>query len=87
MQTLSAPNRQRTPAAPRRRYGLRRFLAAVVVLVVVLVALVGVSLVGALRTPGNQSFQAKWADWLRSHHAAALASVIEQYYYSHHQPP
>ncbi len=57
------------------------------VVVAVLLLAVGVSLVGALRTPGNQSFQAKWADWLRSHHAAALANAVEQYYYNHHQPP
>ena len=42
---------------------------------------------GRGRTPGNQSFQAKWADWLRSHHAAVLANAVEQYYYSHHAPP
>jgi hypothetical protein len=62
-------------------------------LVVSLLAVVGllllsvaVSLLGALRTPGNQSFQAKWADWLRSHHAAAVATSFEQYYYNHHVP-
>jgi hypothetical protein len=54
---------------------------------VVLFALVGVSLIGALRTPGNQSFQAKWADWLRSHHMAALANDLETYYFQHHTPP
>jgi hypothetical protein len=43
--------------------------------------------VGALRTPGNQSFQAKWADWLRAHHAALIADALEQYYYNHHAPP
>ena len=42
---------------------------------------------GAWRTPGNQSFQAKWADWLRAHHAAAVATAIEQYYDSHTSPP
>jgi hypothetical protein len=45
------------------------------------------SLYGAWRTPGNENFQAKWADWLRSHHAASLANAVEQYYYDHHQPP
>ena len=87
MYTLPAPYRQRAPLPPRRRYGLRRLLAAVLAIGLVLVALVSVSLWGAWTTPGNQSFQAKWADWLRSHHAAVLANAVEQYYYSHHAPP
>jgi hypothetical protein len=59
----------------------------VLVLVVVVAGLTGYSLVGAYLTPGNQSFEAKWADWLRSHHAAFLANDLEQYYYNHHVPP
>jgi hypothetical protein len=58
-------------------------VAAVVGLIAVLVL---VSVIGALRSPGNQSFEAKWADWLRSHHAASVANQIENYYYSHHVP-
>ena len=50
------------------------------------VLFVAVSLIGALRTPGNQNFQAKWADWLRSHDAAFLANELESYYYSHNAP-
>jgi hypothetical protein len=65
---------------------LRRALAAVLGLIVVMVAVVVVSLVGALRTPGNQSFEAKWADWLRGHHMTTLANDIETYYYQHHAP-
>jgi hypothetical protein len=77
---------------PRRRrrrphYALRRIVAVILLLVLALVVLVGVSLIGALRTPGNQSFEAKWADWLRSHHMATLANDIETYYYLHHTPP
>ncbi len=87
MYTLPAPYQQRAPLPPRRRYGLRRLLAAVLAIGLVVVALVSVSLWGAWTTPGNQSFQAKWADWLRSHHAAVLANAVEQYYYSHHAPP
>ena len=86
MYTLPAPYREQAPLPPRRRYGLRRFIAALLAIVVVLVALIAVSVVGAWRTPGNQSFQAKWADWLRSHHAAVLANAVEQYYYNHHVP-
>jgi hypothetical protein len=62
-------------------------VAVLLALVLVLIALVSVSLIGALRTPGNQSFEAKWADWLRSHHMTALANRIETYYYQHHTPP
>ena len=87
MYTLPAPYRQRAPLPRRRRYGLRRLLAALLAIGLVLVALVGVSLWGAWRTPGNESFQAKWADWLRSHHAAVVANAVEQYYYNHHTPP
>jgi hypothetical protein len=55
--------------------------------VVVVGMLCGISILGALATPGNQSFQAKWADWLRSHHLALLANDLEAYYYSHNAPP
>ena len=47
MYTLPAPYRQRAPLPPRRRYGLRRLLAAVLAIGLVLVALVSVSLWGA----------------------------------------
>ncbi len=71
---------------PRRR-SRRQLLLVPVSLVAVVALLFVVSLIGAWRTPGNQSFSAKWADWLRSHHAASLASAMEQFYYSHTQPP
>ncbi len=70
---------------PRRR-SRRQLLLVPLSLVAVIALLFVVSLIGALRTPGNQSFSAKWADWLRSHHAAALASAMEQYYYNHNAP-
>ena len=44
--------------------------------------LLGVSLVGAAVSPGNVSFEAKWADWLRAHHAGLLAQRFEEVYYS-----
>jgi hypothetical protein len=49
--------------------------------------LLGVSLVGAALTRGNQSFQAKWADWLRANHAGWLAQHFEEVYYSLEAPP
>jgi len=70
----------RRPSRARRRHPLRwRLLAAIVGLVT---CLFGVSVVGAAMSPGNLSFEAKWADWLRSHHAALIAQQLEQFYYS-----
>ncbi len=52
----------------------------------ILALLLGFAFVGAMRTPGNQNLEAKWADWLRNHHAAGLASDLEKVYYSHNAP-
>jgi hypothetical protein len=62
---------------------------AVSILASVLVVLGGLtvwSLAGAYFTPGNESFSAKWADWLRAHGAGVIVSHFESYYYSSHQP-
>lgn len=40
------------------------------------------SIAGAAATPGNQGFEAKWADWLRHHHAAFAITDAERFYYS-----
>ena len=69
---------------PRR--GLRQVVLAALVVAMVLVVLVAVSLVGAWRTPGNEDFSAKWADWLRSHHASFMVNPIEQWYYTEKAP-
>ena len=53
----------------------------------ILVLLLGVSLVGTAVSPGNVSFEAKWADWLRAHHAGLLAQHFEELYYSAVAPP
>jgi hypothetical protein len=50
------------------------------------VLFVSVSIVGALRAPGNESFRAKWADWLRDHHAAAVVLLLENWYFDRQQP-
>jgi hypothetical protein len=47
-----------------------------------LAGLLAVSVVGAALTPGNQSLEAKWADWLRAHHAGIVAQRFEELYYS-----
>jgi hypothetical protein len=44
------------------------------------------ALFGGWAAPGNQNLEAKWADWLRSHHAAGLASDIEKVYYEQNAP-
>jgi hypothetical protein len=48
--------------------------------------LVSVSVIGALRTPGNEALKAKWADWLRGHHAGVLVNHLEAFYYGHQAP-
>jgi Phosphodiester glycosidase len=53
---------------------------------VIIALVVSVSVVGAARTPGNQPFKAKWADWLRSHHAALFVNHAESFYYGHQAP-
>ncbi len=75
----SAGNYQR--AARRRK---RRFLRWRSLLLVpgLLVVLLGVSLVGAAVSPGNVSYEAKWADWLRAHHAGLIAQKFEEVYFS-----
>ena len=66
------------PAYRRRRRPWRYLLVVPAVVVV----LFEVSVVGALASPGNQSFAAKWADWLRANHAGFLAQKFEEIYYS-----
>ncbi len=61
-------------------------MLGLVALVALVVAFLGWSLVGAMTTPGNESLNAKWADWMRSHHAAFIVNHFEAYYYSHNAP-
>jgi hypothetical protein len=98
-QTSSRPRVERRPldpsspaarAAARRRrqqaYRRRRIGAVVVVVFLAAVGLVGVTVVGAASSPGNDPFEAKWADWLRSHHLAALITPLESWYYNAQAP-
>jgi hypothetical protein len=75
------------PKFRRRRRRLRRLLLVLLACFAAICLLLIVSLAGALTTPGNQSFEAKWADWLRGHDAAFLANSLENYYYTHNAPP
>ena len=75
-------------AAKRGRHGRapRHPLVQRTLVVLVLVACVPFlffcfSVVGALRTPGNYSFKAKWADWLRAHHAELVVREFENVYF------
>ncbi|MDQ6839774.1 MAG: hypothetical protein M3137_15970, partial [Actinomycetota bacterium] len=70
--------------AERRRRFRRRFLPLASVAFVFL--LIFISVIGAAATPGNEDFKAKWADWLRSHHAAFVVTPIESWYYKHQAP-
>ena len=74
-------------AAARRRRDRRRRRALrvwrlLLIIPVLLGSLLGVSLVGAALSPGNVSFAAKWADWLRAHHGGLVAQRFEELYYS-----
>lgn len=74
------------PRRPRRRR--RSHLRIPIALVVLAVlAFLAASLFGAWTTPGNENFKAKWADWLRGHHASLLVNHMEAFYYGHHHPP
>jgi Phosphodiester glycosidase len=77
------PNRRRPP---RRRSWLKIVAAAVGSFVLLVGVLTLWSVLGAYSTPGNESFSAKWADWLRAHGAGSIVSQFESYYYNAHQP-
>ncbi|HET6966352.1 MAG TPA: phosphodiester glycosidase family protein [Acidimicrobiales bacterium] len=96
---MSAPSRSPLPPAyealepeprpPRRRpprTPLRTALAVLGAVVLVVGAIGAWSVIGAASTRGNESFNAKWADWMRSHGMGSLISSFEAYYYNSHQP-
>jgi hypothetical protein len=75
------------PGPPRRgRSPFRVALAAAASFVILVVALTLYSMVAAAMKPGNESFSAKWADWLRANGAAGIVNQAEAFYYSSHQP-
>lgn len=61
-------------------------LRAVLVVFAVLAVFGTTSVIGALRTPGNANFKAKWADWLRAHHASFVVNHLEHWYYTAQAP-
>ena len=70
----------------RRRRRLLRLRSLLVAVPALAAGLLAVSLVGAALSPGNQDFEAKWADWLRANHAWLLAQKFEESYYSSTAP-
>jgi hypothetical protein len=58
-------------------------MAVVLVLVLVVASW---SVLGAATTVGNENFSAKWADWMRGHHAGSVVGSFERWYYTHHAP-
>jgi hypothetical protein len=66
---------------------LRRVLLALILIAALPMLLLAVSGVGAMRTPGNEDFSAKWADWMRNHHATWLVNRVERRYYAGQAPP
>ena len=62
-------------------------MAVVFVACAVFIAVVGVSLGGALLNPANgSSVTTRFAEWTRNHGGSGLANWIENEYYTHHQP-
>ncbi len=45
------------------------------------------SYAGALAAPGNASLSVRSVEWLRGHGAAGLVTAVENFWYTHHQPP
>lgn len=72
---------------PRRRRWRGWWWQAPLAILGIIALFLAWSVVGALGTPGNENFSAKWADWLRSHHAAFVVNKAEAYYYTHNAPP
>jgi hypothetical protein len=81
-----SPDRPPRRRKPSSRKALRTVLIIIGAVVLIAAALTGGSALAAYTTPGNESFSAKWADWLRAHGAGAVVSRFESYYYSAHQP-
>lgn len=86
MKTQTAARLVPVESRPSLRRVCRPLGWGALVAILVVVALLVVSVVGALRTPGNESFRAKWADWLRDHHATALVVPLENWFFAHEQP-
>jgi len=70
----------------QRRANLRRTLRAAGVVILVVLAVVGYSLGGALSRPGNDSLAQRVAEWGRDHHLNWAVSGLEQTQYNLNKP-
>lgn len=86
-----APPRPRRTSGPGprgvRRARRRRRLRILLVVPALAAVLACWALIGAAVTPGNQSYSAKLADWMRGHDMAFVANTAERFYYNLHKPP
>lgn len=72
------------PAGKLRRSRPRRWIALVVVLVLLVPTVVSYG--QALTGPGNDKLSIRSTEWLRSHHFRWLVNDVESWWYTHHQP-
>ncbi len=79
------PDGSRPTKGAHRRGGRRRWRFVLVGPTVVL-GLFLWSVAAAVTTPGNQSFSAKWTDWVRAHGGAGVVSAAENFYYNINAP-
>ncbi len=83
------PPLSRSDRHKRARSGrCRRILLIVALVVAGLMIPVGISFGSALSDPANgSSIGARAAEWFRDHGAESAVNWIENFWYSHHQPP
>jgi len=65
----------------------KRIPRPVLAVVLIVTIIVGYSWVRAITSPGQESFAARNAEWMRDHHLGSVVDRVEQYQYSHDQPP
>jgi hypothetical protein len=78
------------PAKPQVRigtYSVRRWVAIVAVVAVVVGGPLGVSYIRALTVPGGGALGARTVDWVRSMGGSRLVAWFENMYYGHNAPP
>jgi hypothetical protein len=69
-----------------RHRARRRVRLAVTVATTVLTITVGVSLTRALTAPGGDPVGVKLVEWVRGHGGGGIATVLENWWYTHHAP-
>ncbi|HET9070531.1 MAG TPA: phosphodiester glycosidase family protein [Acidimicrobiales bacterium] len=79
---------RRPPTRPTHRNQRRRRLPRILLVIPTLVLVVASwALIGAATTPGNQSYAAKVADWMRGHDMAFITNNAERVLYNFEKPP